>query len=218
ARYAVEKLGAKPESIRIVYNGIKFNPYLNIKKEPHEGFIVGGIGRLTKLKGFQYLIRAVAIAKKTVPEIELWIIGDGPYKKRLEWLSKKLKINAQFLKGRAPDFLPKIDLLVAPHIETETMIKGMTPWLGRSVYEAQLAKVPTLTTLNGIQKGTYIKTGRELIAPPSDVETMARAIIFAVNHPEEIKVMTENAKHFVMANFSIEQMVEKTLKVYQELL
>ncbi|MCM8764433.1 MAG: glycosyltransferase family 4 protein [Candidatus Omnitrophica bacterium] len=217
-KYAVEKLGAKPESIRIVHNGIKFDPYVSIKKEPHPGFIIGGIGRLTKLKGFQNLIRAIAIVKQTMPKIDLWIMGDGPYKKRLECLSNRLKINVRFLKGRAPDLLSKIDLLVAPHIETETMVEGIIPWLGRSVYEAQLARIPVLTTLNGIQKGTFVKTDRELISSPSDIKGMAEAIIFAIRHPEEMKKMAENGKDFVINHFSVEQMVEKTLMAYQELL
>ncbi|MCM8821288.1 MAG: glycosyltransferase family 4 protein [Candidatus Omnitrophica bacterium] len=218
ARYAVEKLEAKPENIRVVHNGIRFDPYVNLKKKHHTEFTVGGIGRLTKLKGFQNLIRAIAIARKTIPELQLWIIGDGPYKKQLECISNNLGVNAQFLKGRAPDFLSKIDLLVAPHIETETLLEGIIPWLGRSVYEAQLAEVPVLTTLNGIQRGSFIKTDRELICFPSDIEAMAEAIIFAFIHPEEMKKMARNGKDFVMKNFSLEQMVNKTIKVYKELL
>ncbi len=216
--FAIKKLGADPHRVRVVHNGIRFEPYINLSYKKHSGFIIGCIGRLTKLKGFQYLIQAVAIAKQNVPNIKIHIIGDGPYKKNLEYLGKKLGVTTLFLKGRASDFLPEIDLLVAPHIETETLKKNIIPWLGRSVYEAQLAGIPVLTTLNGIEKGTFIKTKTELLTAPCDIEAMAKAIIFVIQNPEESKHIATNGKEFVMNHFSIQQMVEKTVQVYQELL
>ncbi|HOK79245.1 MAG TPA: glycosyltransferase family 4 protein [bacterium] len=216
--FAIKKLGAHPDRVRVVHNGIKFEPYVSLPRKQHSGFIIGGIGRLTKLKGFQYLIRAAAIARQNAPHIKIHIIGDGPYKKHLESLGKKLGIEVLFLQGRASDYLPEIDLLVAPHIETETLRKGIIPWLGRSVYEAQLAGVPVLTTLNGIEKERFIKTETELLTAPCDIEAMAKAIEFVIQYPEELNHMVINAKEFVINHFSIQQMVEKTVKVYQELL
>lgn len=217
-KYAIEKLGAKPDSIRIIHNGIKFEPYISLKRENHKEFIISGIGRFTKLKGFQDLIKAVAIAKKAIPVISLWLIGEGPYKKELETLSIKLNVNVKFFRGKSFEFLPMIDLLVAPHIETEKMEIGTINWLGRIVYEAQLAEVPVLTTLNGIKKETFVKTDTELICAPKDVKAMAEAIMFAFNHPQEMKKLAKNGKDFVINHFSIEQMVDKTIKVYQEIL
>lgn len=217
-QFAIKKLGADPKHVRVVHNGIRFNPYINICKEKHPGFIIGSIGRLTKLKGYQYLIRAFAIAKKTVPDIDLWIIGDGPYKKKLKNLSNKLGINVKFFQGKPAEFLPRMDLLVAPHIETETVEKGMIPWFGRVVYEAQLVEVPVITTLNGIPKETFVKTDTELITPPCDIQAIAKAIIFATRYHEKIEIMAKNGKNFVMNHFSIEQMISKTLNIYQEVL
>ncbi len=217
-KFAVEKLGANPGSVRVVHNGIRFDPYVDIKPEKHDGFIIAGIGRLTELKGFQYLIKAFAIAKKSEHNIKLWIIGDGPYKKQLEILNTELQTDALFLTGRASDFLSRIDLLVAPHVETETMVENMIPWLGRSVYEAQLAEVPVVTTLNGIKDGTFIKTDTGILCKPADIEAMSEAIIFTVRNQEKMKEMAKRGKKFVMNHFSIEQMIEKTVKVYREVL
>ncbi|MCM8758804.1 MAG: glycosyltransferase family 4 protein [Candidatus Omnitrophica bacterium] len=214
--FAIKKLGAKPELIRVVHNGIRFEPYINLKKEKHNEFVVGCIGRFTKLKGYQYIVKAFDIAKKVLPNIELMLVGDGPYKKKLEKLSKKLKLDVKFFKGKAYEFLPKMDLLVAPHTETETLKKNVILWLGRTVYEAQLTEVPVLTTLKGVPKGTFIKTQTELITPPCDIQAIAKAIIFAATHSDEIRTMATNGKKFVINHFSVEQMVSKTLQVYKE--
>lgn len=216
--FAVKKLGADPARVRIVHNGIKFEPYINIKKKQHQKFIIAGVGRLTKLKGFQNLMRAVSIVKKTNPDIRLYLIGDGPYKKRLESLDRKLNINTNFLQGKMSDFLSEIDLLVAPHIETETLKSGVIPWLGRAVYEAQLSCTPVITTLHGVPYGTFIKTDTELLVPPCDVPAMAKAINYVINNQEEMKKIAFRGRDFVIEHFSIEQMVKKTVQVYQELL
>ncbi|MGC9066100.1 MAG: glycosyltransferase family 4 protein [Candidatus Ratteibacteria bacterium] len=218
SEFAIKKLGAHPDCVRIVHNGIKFEPYINLPRKKHSNFIIGGIGRLTELKGFQYLIRAAAIVKQNVPFIKIHIIGDGPYKKNLEYLGEKFGITILFLQGRASDYLPEIDLLVAPHIETETFKKGHVQWLGRIVYEAQIAGVPVLTTLHGIEKGTFVKTETELLTAPRDIEAMAKAIEFVIKNPEELNRMITNAREFVMNHFSIEQMVEKTVRIYKEIL
>ncbi|MCX7705782.1 MAG: glycosyltransferase family 4 protein [bacterium] len=217
-QFAIQKLGANPESVRVIHNGIRFEPYINLGAEKQGGGGVGLVGRLTKLKGYQYLIQAFALVKTTISDADLWIIGNGPFKKNLEMLCSNLGISVRFLEGRASEYLPRMDLLVAPHIETETIKEGITPWLGRTVYEAELSEVPVITTLNGIPKGTFVKTDTEILTSPCDSQGIAKAIVFAVHHPEEIRVMAKNGKNFVINHFSIEQMVSKTLRVYQEIL
>ncbi|HON05991.1 MAG TPA: glycosyltransferase family 4 protein [Candidatus Ratteibacteria bacterium] len=218
AEFVIKKLGATPENVRVIHNGIRFHPYVNLKKQKHSGFVIGGIGRLTKIKGFQNLIQAVSEVKKNESNITLYIVGDGPYRKNLEILDKKLDVKTNFLTGRASEFLPQMDLLVAPHIETEPFIKGKIPWLGRSVYESQLSGIPVITTLRGIQKTNFIKTDTALIVPPADITALTHAIKYALNNPEEMLKIAENGKRFVLSHFSVEGMVNKTLKVYEELL
>jgi len=116
------------------------------------------------------------------------------------------------------DFLSEIDLLVAPHIETETLKSGVIPWLGRAVYEAQLSCTPVITTLRGVPYGAFIKTDTELLVPPCDVPAMAKAINYVINNQEEMKKIAFRGRDFVIEHFSIEQMVKKTVQVYQELL
>ncbi len=218
AKFVVKKLGADPANVRVVHNGIRFHPYVNIQKQKHPGFVICGIGRLTKIKGFQNLIRAAAEAKKNRPDIKLCIVGDGPWKKNLERLDRKLNAKTEFLSGRAAEFLPQVDLLVAPHLETEPLIEGKIPWLGRSVYEAQLAGIPVISTLRGIKENKFIKTNTALIVPPADVVALTQAITYAANNPEEMLNLAESGRNFVLNHFSVEDMVNKTIQVYREVL
>src|SRR5262245_12597391 len=41
------------------------------------GFTLVSVGRLTRVKGFDTLLRAAAVARAAVPDLNVWIVGDG---------------------------------------------------------------------------------------------------------------------------------------------
>ncbi len=76
-------------------------------------------GRLTDLKGADYLIRAVPIAARQLGrELKLTIVGDGPERERLQSLAQQLGVAAQFTGWLAGDqklaVMRASDLLVVP--------------------------------------------------------------------------------------------------------
>lgn len=71
--------------IKVIPNGSRDFYIKGIKKEN----IIMSSGRLLERKGFQYLINA--FNQLNLENWELYIVGDGPYKKELESLSKENK-------------------------------------------------------------------------------------------------------------------------------
>ncbi len=71
------------------------NPVMNIKKEiqEHEGNIILFVGRLSKQKGVDLLIRALAELRIQGRDYTLWVVGDGPERIVLEELSKSLGVD-----------------------------------------------------------------------------------------------------------------------------
>ncbi len=57
------------------------------------------MGRLTEQKGQWHLIRAIAEVKKTIPDIKLYVLGEGQLEERLKCLVKNLSLenNIKFL-------------------------------------------------------------------------------------------------------------------------
>ncbi len=49
--------------------------------------LIGGVGRLSREKGFDLLLKAFAVARKDFPQPVLVIAGDGIERKRLERLA-----------------------------------------------------------------------------------------------------------------------------------
>lgn len=91
------------------------------KKVPSNGAVRLGIaGRLVSVKGFPIALHALSLLKDRLPHAELWIAGDGPDRKSLAALAKRLQIDAQvrFL-GHVTDmtaFFDTIDLFLCPSL------------------------------------------------------------------------------------------------------
>src|SRR5262245_33638178 len=71
--------GAPPVAHKVVTirNGAH-PPRLGVQDLPaRSGFTLVSVGRLSRAKSFDTLLRAVALARLAVPDLGLWIVGDG---------------------------------------------------------------------------------------------------------------------------------------------
>jgi len=76
------------KNIGILTNGVNTDFFTPATGRSKSACLIVSVGRLSTIKGFDYLIKALAEIRKT--NIELWIIGDGPEKQHLEILAIKL--------------------------------------------------------------------------------------------------------------------------------
>ena len=102
----VAQLGVDRRRVRIVLPPIGVTPELGraastaaIRTEGdlQHARIIYSVGRLITRKGFDTLIRAVAILRRTFPRVVLAIAGDGPDRGRLEALARSEGIAVRFL-------------------------------------------------------------------------------------------------------------------------
>jgi glycosyltransferase involved in cell wall biosynthesis len=63
---------------------------------------------------------------------------------------------------------------------------------------------------------TNAQTG--MLVPPRDVRALSEAICWAYQHREATKRMADRAREFILNGFTFTGMIEKTEKVYRELL
>lgn len=81
-----------------IYNGNPpipskyYNPNRTLPPE-HKRNILISVARLTKQKDHETLIKAFSLAEKEMPNVELWILSDGPERKNLVKLMRKLKLS-----------------------------------------------------------------------------------------------------------------------------
>ncbi len=209
-----------PSIVRLVPNGIDAGQF---KSGPEERMarrsqwrvegdpVVGIIARLSDVKGIDVLINAFPEVLAAFPQAQLWIVGEGPERMSLEKMVevKGLSMRVRFEPevNRTANILPILDVFVMPSLQ-----EG----LGLSVMEAQAAGIPVVVSEVGGLPDLVIEGKTGLLAPPGDSETLARKIIQMLKDPRQARSMAAAAREQVVNYFSLEQMVEGTLGIYEE--
>jgi len=186
-----------------------------LKREysPEGKAVVGSVGRLVPIKGYDTFIQACALVNKTHPETRFLLAGDGPLMEELKSLSRRLGLHGAFFwlgdRSDIPEILALLDLFV---------LSSLNEGLGRVLMEAAAAGVPAVAThVGGVPE--IVREGETgLLVPSGDPEKMAEAIRTLLDNPSTRKRMGEEARRRSGELFGIETMVAKTRSLYESLL
>ncbi len=183
------------------------------KKEPTGGqYIIGSVGSLRKIKGYEYLLKAIALVREKYPAVELILVGDGEEKQTLEELSTKLHIQnaVQFLGARSDvlELLERMDLFVLP-----SFVEG----LPTSILESWAVGTPVIgSDIPGIRAILSNEQYGWLVAP-GDIHALALKIITVLANPQERDRVRVNARQAVTA-YTIDKIGPDYQNIYSELL
>jgi glycosyltransferase involved in cell wall biosynthesis len=146
----------------------------NIMNGQSLNYKIGTIGRLVPQKDYPTLLNAYSNVLKSVPNIELYVVGEGHLQKDLIELSKSLGIKdtvhwigkTEYIK----EFLSKIDLFILP-----SKYEGF----GLVLLEAMVAKKPIVAANNSAIPEVLGKTYEGLFST-GDVNALAQQIKTAI--------------------------------------
>ena len=113
--------GVKAEKIEVVHNGVKKIDYTEEEmKKSEDKTKICFVGRLEKVKGCEYLLKALNELKSTEAKFECDIFGDGSLKESLENYVSDNDLNAYVnFKGFSSQIrrvLPQYDVVVLPSL------------------------------------------------------------------------------------------------------
>ncbi|MCA9401034.1 MAG: lipopolysaccharide heptosyltransferase II [Candidatus Omnitrophica bacterium] len=177
------------------------------------------IGRITPLKGHTFFIKAMAKVVRSLPQAEVWIVGDAPkkkqdYKEELFVLTKRLGLqeHVKFLGNRSdiPELLSQSHVLVLSTVTQEAF--------GRVILEAQAAKVPVVATNVGGVMDIIENEVTGLLVMPKDIDGMAQAVIRVVKDPSLADKMIAAATEKLLNQYTLDHMASQTIAVYKEVL
>jgi glycosyltransferase involved in cell wall biosynthesis len=170
------------------------------------------VGRLTKLKGVDHLIRAIPKAAPSLNQrLTLTVAGDGPERSNLEGLAKRLGVNALFAgwldseqKQRA---MREADLLAVPSLWPEPF--------GLVGIEAGRVGLPAVGFAVGGIPDWLIPGQTGEIAPgdPPTVDGLAAAIVRALSSPERYSLLRRGAFE-LSCRFTLEQHLARLEPVF----
>jgi glycosyltransferase involved in cell wall biosynthesis len=219
----VLSLGAKPEKVKVIHNGVdlvKFKPSTSerekIRKKlgiPHDAFVVLTVRRLVYKNGVDTLIESANIAVKKNNRIIFLVVGKGPDSDKVKWRIQQLGIEKNFrLAGFVSDedlpaYYNAADLFVLPSKSGEG--------LPLVALEAMACALPVIATdVGGIREILIDDYGK--LVPPNQPELLAKAILeFALVDFSSCK---SELRFLMEEKFSWDANVERLVELYEGLI
>ncbi|UCG95357.1 MAG: glycosyltransferase family 4 protein [archaeon] len=184
----IEKYGADPGKIRVVYNAIDSSSFdCGLKFKPTEDLILS-LGRLTLHKGIDHLLRAAKIVIEHHPSAKFVIAGKGDKFKDLVEMSIDLGIekNVFFL-----GYVPQEDITKLYARADVFLMPSVFEPFGITALEAMAAGTPTIISKTS---GVCEVTNNVFKIDFWDTEKMASRILEILNYKELFEEMSNNCR------------------------
>jgi glycosyltransferase involved in cell wall biosynthesis len=176
-------LGATEDKLRVIPNGIMLEKFAGIIPEPRPRPTAALIGRVVPIKDIEAFIAAAGIIRKTIPDVEILIMGptdeDPEYyelcKRRVTELGLE---DTVVFTGRVNilEYLPRMDVMVL------TSISEAQPLV---ILEAGAASIPCVSTDVGSCREIIEGAADEVpnlgmagrVVPPMDANAIGQAVV-----------------------------------------
>lgn len=170
---------------------------------------VGSVGRLTKEKNYQTLIKAATLA----PDAYFFIIGTGPkLKKHKKEILKHKLLNRFFIiepTGIDAVYLKAFDIFAM------SSIKEGLPYI---LLEAMVAEIPVVVTESGGMPEVVKHNQNGLVVKQKNPKMLAQTINKLLKNPDVTDKFKKAASKTVKEKFNLKEMIHKTEMIYKSVM
>jgi glycosyltransferase involved in cell wall biosynthesis len=224
AREAVEQRLAPAGSVTVVPSAVdlaeipdEVDP--DVRTElgiPADAPLVGTVGRIVAQKAPIDFVRMCAVVHRQRPDAAFVMVGDATLESAgLEEETRReadrlgVPIHFTGFRADAPRIAASLDVYVVP-----SRYEG----LGRAVTEAMASGRPVVATaVNGVPD--LVEPGATgLLATPGDPASLAAAVTWMLDHPEEARRMGSQGRDRVRSHFGPDVMCQGLDSIYSQLL
>ena len=171
-------------NVSIVSEGLNFEPLKELSLKNPKPIIVFS-GRLKRAKRPDHAIKAFKIVKDKIPNSELWIFGDGPFRKRLEHSSSSgVRFFGQLSTNERRQLLSQSWILVVP---------GVREGWGLNVIEANALGVPTVAYNVPGLKDSVKNQDTGLLVENGNIQALAENLITLLEDGNKRQILSLNA-------------------------
>lgn len=209
--------GVPADRVATVHEGIDVErvvktPAVNVHEVlwlPRHAPLVGNVAALVPHKGQRYLIEAVPIVMRDIPDARVVIFGEGELREHLEHMVREHHLEKHVL---LPGF--RTDILGCIKGFDLFAMTSVTEGLGTSLLDAMACSTPIVATHAGgipevVEDGV---TG--LLVPPRDAAALAQAIVALLSDAPLRQRLAAAGLNRVRERFAVERMVADTAAVY----
>jgi sugar transferase (PEP-CTERM/EpsH1 system associated) len=225
-RWLIEQVGAEPDRISQISNGVdsvQFHPRLGPPAAVgpagfmHDSaFVIGSVGRMDEIKSHVTLVEAflrlIASPHPAHQRLRLMIVGDGPMRAECQaMLNRAGAGHRAWLPGERADIaqlLRAMDLFVLP-----SLAEGSS----NTILEAMATGLPVVATNVGGNPELVHPGFTGILVPPLSPDLLAAAIADYCRIPEMGQRHGARARSQVIARHSLPAMARSYLAVYDSL-
>jgi glycosyltransferase involved in cell wall biosynthesis len=176
------------------------------------GFTLVYVGRLAPVKNHALLLNAFRAAYSTMPGLQLWMVGDGVERPRLEALAHDLGIaKSVTFWGQQLDVAPFFSMADA------FIMSSKSEGLPISLLQAFSLGLPAIVTNVGGMAEVVRQAKAGIKVSATDPSEMAAAILRLAGSEKEREQFSINAKETFFARFTLETMVDAYTNLYKNL-
>ncbi|MHB1537463.1 MAG: glycosyltransferase family 4 protein [Acidimicrobiales bacterium] len=211
---------ARAHRIRVAYRGVR-EPHdvppaelRRLRGElgiPGEAAVISVLAHLRPEKAIDMLIAALPQVERSLKRpVSLIVAGDGPEAPRLRAMAANLATQQIIFAGEVRDISPW--LRIADVVALPSLREGFP----KSAVEAVACRRPVVATSVGGVPELIEHNETGILAPPSNVAALARALSEILAAPEKAARMADAAYRVYRQRFTTEAMVDRWLGVYRD--
>jgi glycosyltransferase involved in cell wall biosynthesis len=173
-------------------------------------YVVTVVARLEPVKGHTYLIEALGRVAGRQPRLRCLIVGEGRARAALEAQVREAgledRVHFAGFRDDIPELLGASDAFCLP---------SLSEGLPYALLEACAYRLPLLVTQVGGMAELLAHRHTAYLVPPADPAALAEGLTWLIEHSPEAAGMGQAAFDQLRQLFSPEDMVSRTLEVYQ---
>jgi L-malate glycosyltransferase len=194
-----------------VYNGtIPLSRAVKDNMLPKTGFTLVYVGRLAPVKNHALLLHAFRAAISVMPDLRLWMVGDGNERKSLECLATELGLEQEVtFWGQQLDVTPFLSAADA------FIMSSKSEGLPMSLLQAFSLGIPAIVTdVGGMAEVVRLANAGYTVSSTDSAEMAAAIVLLAGNHGE-LEQFSRNAETTFHARFTLQSMVAAYMDLYR---
>ena len=204
--------------IQVVHDGIdseriERRPAIDIHAEywlPHGVPVIVNVGALVGHKGQRFLIDAMPMVLREVPDAHLVIFGEGDLRAPLERQVKHLALEKRVL---LPGF--REDVLSLVKSADLFVMSSVTEGLGSAVLDAMAMGLAVVGTRAGGIPEAVVPGETGVLVEPGEAKPLAAAIVALLKDRAQRQAYGESGRARVRELFGVDRLVEGTLAAYR---
>ncbi len=175
--------------------------------------IIGSIGRLDYVKGYDMLFEAFQQVLQIYHHSRLVLVGDGPERKNLKEQSRRLFTPDKVIfTGYVSNILPFLEEF------SVFVCSSRSEGVPNAMLEAMAMEIPIISTRVGGIESVLTDGTNGVLVPPNDPKVLALAILDLLTQKEKADMLGRNAHQRIEQDFSSDKMVECVQRMYVDVL